>query len=271
VAVDFTDSWSVAAALSNLRSAKKTKPLLFCDSPRNWWLDCVDIGAVAKIAHEHDGKLAVDVSVQPLQRPLHLGADVAVCSLSKYPSMGLTLGGAIFANSFEIHDRITNSLAREGSILSPDAATTIWTQAVSLRDRLGALSTKILMLSKFLGNRSAVRQVRVVNAEMAGGLVGGQLTFHVVKPAMGFAAEKIVGHNSLRTRSGLHLACTFGGVMTTFEHFASNIRYRTGLPRESSNEVELPSDIIRVGVGCEQVDDILADLDFVLTGASLHV
>lgn len=119
----------------------------------------------------------------------------------------------------------------------------------------------------FLKDHPGVRQVRLPDAQAAGGLVGGQLSCHAASYELAAMTEIVVGQNAGRSRSDLHLACTFGSAMTTFEHFASNLRSRTGIPREATNEVSLPDDIVRIGIGCEPVRDIIADLGFALSSA----
>lgn len=76
--------------------------------------------------------------------------------------------------------------------------------------------------------------------------------------------EKVIGYNSLSLKSTLSLACTFGASFTTFEHFASNERHRTGIRREDTAEILIPDDMVRIGVGYEKVENIIHDLNFIL-------
>jgi len=240
---------------------------MFCDSPRNWWLECLPIAGLADAARRWEARLLVDTSVQPLQDLLALGAHAAICSLSKYPSLGLTLGGLFVTNDQQLHESHEEVLQAHASTLSPDAAATIWGQAVSVRDRLTQVSRKAAAVAEFLSGHPAVTAVRFPDASAAGGLSGGQVTYHATDFQTAAQIERIVGHNAGRQRSGLHLACTFGSVMTTFEHFASNERKRTGIPRDATNEPALPDDIIRIGIGCEPDGDIIADLRFAMDAA----
>lgn len=266
VSADFEDIESLRANAGQLLKHGAIDVML-CDNPRNWWLDCLDIRALCDVAAATGARLVVDTSVQPLQNILQYGVDMVTWSLSKYASLGLALGGAIQANDEELSDRIRMTIAREGNILSPDSAMAIWCHSLSLRDRLAAISGKARSIAEGLAKNLAISEVRIPQSELLNGMCGGQLAVHVVDPIIGSVAERIIGHNAARTKSGLHLACTFGGAMTTFEHFASNARLREGLPWSASNESRLPADIIRIGIGYEPIDAIVGDLEFVFAEA----
>jgi len=237
---------------------------LFCDNPRNWWLDTLDIRTISHFAKIVGAKLIVDTSVQPLQPALKKGADLMVISLSKYPSIGLTLGGAIVGDNHKDINQVKSTATEEGHILPPEAAFTIWGQLTTMRDRMFALSHKTEKLASFLGEHPKVAKVRIPNPALLGGLIGGQLTFHLVNPEQGPKMEKVIGFNALSLRSSLSLACTFGASFTTFEHFSSNKRHRTGVPIKDTTEALITDDMVRLGIGYEKVEDIADDLDFLL-------
>jgi len=266
IKADFTDT----AVLVSTVAPYDRVDVFFCDTPRNWWLECLDVQALSFIAKSKDAVLVVDTSVQPLQQPMQLGADVNVCSLSKYPSLGLTVGGMILSNAEAYQRKFALHAGREGHVLSPDAAVTIWCQILSLRDRMFAVSAKAEAVAAFLGNHKRVQLVRLPNKHLCGGLVGGQVSFHAGGYNQGAVMERLIGQNSISQVASLHLACTFGGAFTTFEHFASNIRARSGVPREATNEAALPNDIIRLGIGCEPPEEIIADLEFLLNMVSAY-
>lgn len=109
-----------------------------------------------------------------------------------------------------------------------------------------------------------VSKVRTPNPRLLDGLIGGQLSFHLMNPEQGPLIEKVIGYNSLSLKNPLSLACTFGAAFTSFEHFASNFRHRSGIPREKTAEVLIPDDMVRIGIGNERVEEIIDNLDFVL-------
>lgn len=238
--------------------------LVFIDNPRNWFLDTFDIGALSKICYNLKSYLIVDTSVQPLQDILSIGVDIIVMSLSKYPSNGMTVGGAILSKDIDISNKVGVICSDEGHVLSPCAAITIWEQIISIRDRLTNVSKKAKIISDFLLTKEFIKKVRFPNSLFLNGYAGGQVSFHLNKRMQGYIIEKIIGQNSLSNSSCLHLACTFGASFTTIEHFSSNKRKRIGIPVKDTNENFLPDDIVRIGVGNEPVIKILEQLNFVL-------
>lgn len=263
VQVDFTQLNAVSAALDRSR----TEPaLLYCDSPRNWYLESLDITALGALARSAGARLCVDTTLQPCQDVFAHDADIAVCSLSKYPSAGLTMGGVVLCADPGVLSTIRAVAELHDSPLAPEAAFTIWQQLPSLPDRMTALSAKATNIAEFLCKQPAVRLVRLPDPAFAGGMVGGQLSFHLKDPGFGPAFESIVGHNALTYGWALRLACTFGSLMTTVEHFASNKRSRSG-EVVRGNEDAMPHDIVRLGVGMESESAIVRDLGFVLSAA----
>lgn len=238
--------------------------LFYCDNPRNLYLDVFNMEKIINVVHKYSSHLIVDASVQPVQDILRFGVDVVVFSLSKYPSIGLTMGGAILTNHPSYFEKVKTVGTTEGHVLSPEAAFTIWGQSLSLRDRMFALSKKTKYIADFLKTHCAIKQVRIPNSKLLNNLIGGQLSFHLHDPKQGYLMEKVIGNNSLRKKASLHLACTFGSCFTTFEHFASNKRCRSLIGREGTNEIEIPNDLIRLGIGCEDYQDIIDELNFTL-------
>lgn len=207
--------------------------------------------------------MVVDSSLQPLQRSFAKGSDVEVFSLSKYPSNGLATGGAYVCNDEAVAKKIAYQVAIEGHILDHAAAFTVWEQCLSLHDRLAAVSEKAKSVAAFLASHPAVREVRQADSAQLEGMSGGQITFHLKDASQGRRMEDLVSSNILAGMP-LNLITTFGAAATTFEHFASNVRYREGIPREATSEVLIPDDIVRLGIGLEGVDKIIDALRFVL-------
>jgi cystathionine beta-lyase/cystathionine gamma-synthase len=256
--VDFTD----LAAVSRAASTGSRFDLFYLDNPRNWFLSTMDIAAIAKIAARTRTLTVVDVSVHPLQEPLARGADVAVCSLSKYPAAGFDMGGAVAANSDVALHGVKSLAAAEGHVLGNHTALAIWTQMVTLEDRFQALSEKALRIAHELSQHAAVKAVHMPNPSLLGGLVGGQLSFQVKDSSYGRLLERVVEFQALDPHASLHLMCTFGAAITSIEHFDSNPRYREGIAREATNEVMIPPDMLRLGIGHEPVKNIIDQLKY---------
>lgn len=250
-----------------LRENNSKVDLIYVDNPRNLYLDTFDINSIAYIADKYEVTLAVDSSVQPIQNALIKGADVEIVSLSKYPSQGETIGGVVATNNSYLIEKISDETSIDGIIMSPETAYKIYGKVNSLYDRMVALSNKTEKVAAFLKKSKAVKSVRLPDEYLLGGYVGGQVTFHLHNPNHGIMIEKIVSDNSLINKFSLKLGCTFGASYTTIEHFESNQRYRDGIPREETNEIEIPNDLVRLGIGNEKIEDIINDLEFVLNMA----
>jgi cystathionine beta-lyase/cystathionine gamma-synthase len=235
------------------------------DNPRNWYLDSFDLNSIGNFAKEIGATFIVDTSVQPLQPTALSAADIVVLSLSKYPSLGFSMGGAILSNKSGgiLFENIKHFSARNAYMLSAESAFSINGQIISLRDRMEAVSAKAWAIHTFLESCDMVKKVRIPNKLNLDGFCGGQVSFHLINPDQGRKIEELVGTNSLGHFS-LHLACTFGASFTTIEHLNSNPRKREGFLGIQSNEQNIPNDILRIGVGCESIQEIISDLEFVL-------
>ena len=263
VMCDMTDPANLEKALIDSGGAS----VVYADSPSNWFLEVLDIEALSKLAHTHGAKLVVDTTLQPLQNARAKGADVEVLSLSKYPSNGMALGGAFVGDDADLMSKIELRAACDGHTLARPVAQIIHQQSFSLHDRLRTVSEAAHKIADFLANHPDIEHVNVPLPEKLHGYSGGQISFLLRDASQGSRLEEVVSNNAL---SGfpLHLAGTFGTAITTIEHFASNPRHREGIPKEKTNEVSIPSNMVRLGVGLEDANEIIAALNFALNMSS---
>jgi cystathionine beta-lyase/cystathionine gamma-synthase/D-alanyl-D-alanine dipeptidase len=234
--------------------------LVYVDSPSNWHLNCYDLCCLAAAAHDAQALLVVDVTLQPCQEALSKGADAVVCSLSKDISLGHTTAGAIASSNAVLMERVASEVAASGQMVTAETTHIIYQHAVSVRDRLYAHRAKVQSVSDMLAAQASVASVRTADINLCGGLTSSQLAVRLRDPGQGSRLERLVGQRSLDPAAALHLGSTFGAVYTSVEHFAS----RLGPRGDGSGRLAIPSDLVRIGLGCEQVDRISADLAFVL-------
>lgn len=247
-----------------LHKEGKTPSVFYFDSPTNWWLECCDFKSIKEIAKKYGAKTIVDLSVQPLQYEALKYLDVVVFSLSKYPSAGLTLGGAILTNNQESYKSIETMISRNGTRLPGDTATTIWCQIISMRDRMDSLENKAIRIKNELTSLSIINEIKTVNPSFCNNRIGGIIVIDLKDKKVGNFIESIVSHNSNRKKAALHLAYTFGGIMTTLEHFSSNPRL---IDKRNQSLFSIPETFLRISIGCEPVEDIISDLKMVLSTA----
>jgi cystathionine beta-lyase/cystathionine gamma-synthase len=250
---------SSEAALSQL--ALLDFEVLYCDHPRNWVLTCPNLRRLRALSEAASAKLIVDVSVQPLQRLFRLGlADLEVMSLSKYPSLGETMGGAILGSEADLKPlRARARLA--GDVLAPQVAERILTHLPSLRDRLLAVSEKAQRVAEALRQHSMIGAVSIPDLSAVGAVCGGQICAHFINPSDADAVEDKVGENAAFPGFPLALACTFGASFTIIEHFYSRNWDRV--------EPVIGSDVIkpgwmRISIGLESAEDIIRAFAMVL-------
>ncbi len=260
VTCDMTNVAELQSALAQNRGAS----VVYADNPSNWFLEVLDIKKLSNLAHVGGAKLVLDTTLQPLQNARALGADVEVVSLSKYPSNGFAMGGAYFSDNADIMNAIGLRVAYDGHMLGHPAAEIIYDQSLSLKDRLRTVSEKAEKIVVFLREHPDIAQVNFPDPLRLQGISGGQITFLLKDQNQGLRLEAIISNNTL---SGfpLHLAGTFGAAVTTIEHFASNPRHREGIPRCATNEVAIPANMVRLGIGSAgNAEEIIKALRFAL-------
>jgi cystathionine gamma-synthase len=256
-AVDMADLAAVRAALR-----PETK-LLWAETPSNPLLEVADIGALAALAHAHGALLACDntFATPVLQRPLALGADVVMHSTTKYfGGHSDVMGGAlVFARADDLHGRAAHRRHVTGGILAPFSAWLILRGCRSLPARMAWHCRGAHALAGFLAQSSVVAAVNYPG-----------LASH---PGHGVAARQMSdfgGMLSFRLKGGrdaaLHVAgalrlainaTSLGGPETLVEHRAS---VEGATPRS-------PQDLLRVSIGLEHPDDLLADFGQALARA----
>jgi cystathionine gamma-lyase len=235
-----TDTEAIVAACTGAT-------LVWVETPSNPALDACDIAAVAEAAHAAGARLAVDNTLAtPLgQRPLDLGADATVYSATKALSghSDLILG-AVGVRDPEWAAALREHRRLGGAIAGPFEAWLLHRSLATLALRLERQSANALALAQFLRERPEVSDVRHPSMHTAaerqmrlgGPLVG--FTLDGAEPAQRFlAALQLVAE-----------ATSFGGVHSTAER-----RARWGTD-------DVAPGFIRFSAGCEDADDLLADV-----------
>jgi methionine-gamma-lyase len=262
--VDTTD-------LANVERAMRPETrLLYIESPSNPTLAVTDLAGCAQIARAHGALMVVDNTFASplLQRPLELGADVVVHSLTKFIN-GHTdvVAGAIVARDPQLLARLRKVHQTLGGTMDPHQAWLVLRGVKTLALRLARAQANAMAIAAFLESDPRVSWVRypglpshpqhaLASLQMAG--PGAVLSFGV---RGGFPAAKAF-IESLRLAT---LAVSLGGVETLVEHPASMTH--AGLPRAEREAAGIRDDLVRLAVGCEDERDLLADLDQALAVA----
>jgi cystathionine gamma-synthase len=254
-AANITDPAAVRAAIQPGRTKA-----IWIESPSNPLLGIADIAQLAEIAHEAGVPLVIDntFATPYLQQPLALGADVVVHSTTKYVGgHSDVVGGALVVTDAELGNRLAFHQNAMGAIAGPfDAWLTlrgIKTLGVRM-DRHCANAARIAALldghakvaevyypglSSHPGHELAVKQMRDF---------GGIVSFrHVDGEA---AAVEVCNRAQLFT-----LGESLGGVESLIEHPG-----RMTHASAAGSPLEVPADLVRLSVGIEDIEDLLADL-----------
>jgi cystathionine gamma-synthase len=247
--VDMANPDAVAAA------AREGIAMLWAETPSNPQLKIADIAALARIAHGAGALLACDntFATPVLQQPLALGADVVMHSITKYfGGHSDCMGGAlVFARRDAFFDAVAHRRHVTGGILSPFNAWLTLRGARSMPARMAWHCRNARALADFL---HAQPGVTVVHYPGLASHPGHAVAVAQMRDFGGMLSVRIRGGRqaALRVASRLRLftnATSLGGCESLVEHRASV---------EGATPVS-PQDLLRVSVGLEHPDDLIAD------------
>ena len=258
--VDQTDLEAVAAAL------RAETRLVWAETPTNPLLRVVDIEALASIAHGAGARLLVDntFATPYLQQPLNLGADVSLYSTTKYiGGHSDVVGGALVTADGDLLEQLRFYQYAAGPVPGPFDAYLVLRGLKTLSVRMDRHCENAGKIARFLVDHPAVGEVfypgldshpqhELAARQMSG--FGGMISFRTrAGPDM---AEKVVARTEL-----FFLAESLGGVESLVEVPALMTHMSV-----AGTDLEVPADLVRLSVGIEHVDDLIADLDQALSG-----
>lgn len=260
---DTTDPESVAEALTPLTR------LVWLETPTNPMLRITDIRAVAEIVHAHPNRpmLAVDntFATPYLQRPLELGADIVVHSMTKYlGGHSDVVGGAVIVRDKELAEKLYFLQNAVGAVIGPMDAFLVLRGIKTLSLRMERHAENAAAIVDFLAKHSKVEkliypfheshpQVNIAKRQMRNG--GGMISF-ILKGGRE-AAVRMVEATKLFT-----LAESLGGVESLIEVPAAMTHLSV-----AGSQMDVNPALVRLSVGIEHVDDLLADLEQALEKA----
>jgi cystathionine gamma-synthase len=254
--VDMSDAGQVRQAI------RPNTRLVMVETPSNPLLKVADILELAKISHAAGALLACDntVATPILQRPLALGADLVIHATTKYlGGHSDVLGGLVVtAADSELWSRIKHLQHIGGAVPSPFECWLALRGLQTLPYRLQAQAGNALLIARFLADHPGTEGVLypgldnhpghpIAKGQMAA--YGGLLSF-LVRGGQE-AAMAVAGRVKVFTR-----ATSFGGTHSLIEHRAS----------VEAPGTKTPLNLLRLSIGLEHVDDLIADLEQALAG-----
>lgn len=249
--VDMTDPDAVEAACAG------GVDLVWAETPSNPLLKLSDIAALAAIAQAHGALLACDntFASPALQQPLALGADLVMHSTTKYfGGHSDVLGGAlVFKRADSMFERIAHRLHITGATLSPFSAWLTLRGCRSLPARMALHCANARRVADFLSRQPQVERVNYPG-----------LASH---PGHAVAARQMRdfgGMLSVQLRGGRDAALAMAGKLALFTNATSLGGCESLVEHRASTEGENPSspqNLLRMSVGLEHIDDLIADLE----------
>jgi cystathionine beta-lyase/cystathionine gamma-synthase len=261
---DFVDTSDVEQVRAALRPETR---MVWLETPTNPWLKLADIRAVSELARSHGALTVVDNTfASPYgQQPLALGADIVLHSTTKYiGGHSDVVGGALMLSNAEVYERLKFLQNAAGAVPGAFDSWLVLRGVKTLAIRMREHERNALAVAEFLEQHPAVEQViypglpshpqyELARQQMScfGGMIS--LLLHGGEAA----AREMVRRTKLFT-----LAESLGGVESLVELPAAMTHASV-----TGSKLEVPAGLVRLSVGIEDLDDLLADLKQALADA----
>ena len=242
--------------------AKPTQAVLF-ESPSNPMLDIVDVKAVCDLAHKAGATVVLDnaFATPILQRPLEFGADVVVHSATKYiDGQGRTLGGAVLGSKEFIIDKLQPIIRNTGPSLSPFNAWVLVKGLETLGLRVERHCANARRVADALAVHPAIGRVlypgRPDHPQHA--LAAKQMSDFGGVVTLDVKAGKPAAFAALNRLQIVDISNNLGDAKSLVTHPATTTHMRIGA--EERAKLGITDGTVRLSVGLEDVEDIVADL-----------
>jgi cystathionine beta-lyase/cystathionine gamma-synthase len=250
------------------RALQPNTRIVFLETPTNPMMTITDIAACADVAHKQGALVVVDNTFcSPyIQRPIELGADIVVHSTTKYINgHSDSVGGVVISNSDEIAEQIGFLQNAVGAILSPMDSFLVLRGVKTLAVRMKAHEANGRALATYISNHPKVKktyypglpdhpQHELAKRQMNG--FGAMLSFELGSYEN---AKKFLDRVRLCA-----LAESLGGVETLISHPASMTH--GSVPPETRERLGITGGLVRISVGIEDAEDLIADVENAFDG-----
>ena len=251
-------------------AVKPNTRAFFFETPTNPVLELVDIEGVAAIGKKAGALVVVDnVFATPLlQRPMPLGADIVVYSATKHiDGQGRCLGGVVLGSKEFIEEKLHNYLKHTGPSLSPFNAWVLLKGLETLTVRVERHGASAAAIADFLAERPEVARVfypgradhpqaALAKRQMAGG--GPMVAFEV-------KGDKATAFRFMNALEIFKISNNLGDAKSLVTHPTTTTHQR--LSPEARTELGILDNSVRLSIGLEDVNDLMADLDQALAAA----
>ncbi|MCX6173932.1 MAG: aminotransferase class I/II-fold pyridoxal phosphate-dependent enzyme [Ignavibacteriales bacterium] len=260
VEADFISTTDINKIVSSI---KKNTKVLYIETPANPTMEITDIRACADIAKKNNLILVVDntFATPYLQKPLDLGADVVLHSVTKFINGHADIvGGIVVTKGKELYEKVRHSMVYMGCNMDPHQAYLVIRGLKTLALRVERCQENALKVARFLESHPKIAWIKypgleshpqfILAKEQMSGF--GSMTSFGVKGGLE-AGRKLMDSVRLAT-----LAVSLGGVETLIQHPASMTH--AAVSKKDKINAGITDDLVRLSVGIEDVNDIIADL-----------
>jgi cystathionine gamma-lyase len=256
--VDLADPSKLEAAI------RPNTKILWLETPTNPMLKILDISALSAVAKKHGVITVVDNTFMSsyFQKPLDLGADVVVHSVTKYMNgHSDVVGGVLATNNDKLYDDLKFMQNAVGGVPAPMDCFLVMRGLKTLHVRMERHAQNAMTIARYLEKHPKVDRViypgleshpqhSIARKQMSG--FGGMITFFI-KGGLDQA------RNFLESVKIFTLAESLGGVESLIEHPA--IMTHASIPAETRKTLGIHDNLIRISVGIEDLEDLKADLE----------
>ncbi len=258
-------TYTDTSIMENIEKAiKPNTKLLYLETPANPTIQLTDIKAACEIAKKHNILVCVDntFSSPVLQKPLDLGADIVLHSLTKFINGHADIvGGALIAKDADVYAKLRKAMTFMGGNMDPHQAYLVIRGVKTLSLRVERAQESAMKVAEYLENHPKIEWIKypglksfaqheLAKQQMTG--FGSMISFGVKG---GLKAGKVVMDNVHLAK----LAVSLGGVESLIQHPASMTH--AGLSKEDRLSAGITDELVRYAVGIENVEDIIFDLD----------
>jgi cystathionine gamma-lyase len=258
--IDMTDLVKLESLIND-----NTK-LVWVETPTNPLMKLADIAEIAKITKKHNILFAVDntFATPYLQKPLDLGADIVMHSATKYlGGHSDVIAGALIVKDAELGEKLHFAQFATGGTLGPLDSFLVLRGIKTLHLRVQRHCENGIKVAEYLNQHPAIDKVyypglashphfEIAKKQMIGGF-GGMVTF-TFKTGTLESAKSFLEKVKVFT-----LAESLGGVESLANHPA--LMTHASVPAEKRAEIGITDDLVRLSVGIEDIEDLIADLE----------
>ncbi len=265
VEATFIDTSDQAALEAAVRPDTK---LVYVETPTNPTICLTDLDHAAKVAHGVGELLVVDNTFMSpyLQRPFRHGADIVLHSMTKFLNGHAdVVAGMLVTKDDELHARLGYVLKNLGGTIDPHQAWLVHRGLRTLPMRIDRAQANAILSADYLNNHDQVEWVRYPGLKDHPGhhLIGTQMAGPGSLISFGVKGGHDAGVKVLDSVKVFILAVSLGGIESLIQHPASMTH--AGMTPEGRKMAGITDELVRISVGCENPEDLIADLAQALT------